>query len=48
MLAVILLLDDAADPATLRGAYRQPQQSDPKTGPAVSILGAAMIEDCFF
>ena len=30
------------------GAYQQPQQSDPKTGPAVSILGAATIEDCFF
>ena len=30
------------------GAYQQPQQSDPKTGPAVSITGSATIEDCDF
>ena len=30
------------------GAYRQPQQSDPKTGPAVSIVGSATVEDCDF
>jgi len=30
------------------GSYRQPQKTDPKTGPAVSILGTATIENCYF